>query len=391
MVTPMSNAQTPPPAFSSAELDSSDEELRRTLLAAYDAQLRGKSEFADPRARVEHDGPLVRFTGVETGYITGPRDLGVEGDALDALIARQRDRYAELGIEAEWKTRGHDAQKDLPERLRAAGFVPDEPETVFVGRTEVLARLEPRLPEGLRMRSATSLADLRRIDAMNEEIWGERHAHADELHRILTTSPENVTVLLVEPDPDAAPAATSRTPSPDTPDAASSVAPDAAQTVAPDVASHAAQTAAPDAASHAPQTVAPAPAPYDATRDAAPHATPNPTPHAAQNPAPATPDASPTPTPPSTTPPPPIPLHASRIEFVPGTDFAGLWGGSTLAAWRGRGLYRATVAARARIAAARGVRYLQVDASADSAPILRRLGFVALTTTTPYIWTPPAG
>ncbi|SCD99723.1 hypothetical protein GA0115252_12651, partial [Streptomyces sp. DfronAA-171] len=230
MVTPMSNAQTPPPAPSSAEPDSSDEELRRTLLAAYDAQLRGESEFADPRARVEHDGPLVRFTGVETGYITGPRDLGVEGDALDALIARQRDRYAELGIEAEWKTRGHDAQKDLPERLRAAGFVPDEPETVFVGRTEVLARLEPRLPEGLRMRSATSLADLRRIDAMNEEIWGERHAHADELHRVLTTSPENVTVLLVEPDPDAAPAATSRTPRPDTPDAASSVAPDAAQT-----------------------------------------------------------------------------------------------------------------------------------------------------------------
>ncbi|MDT0419668.1 acetyltransferase [Streptomyces sp. DSM 41982] len=334
----MSNSQTPPPAPSSAELDSSDEELRRILLAAYDAQLRGESEFADPRARVEHDGPLVRFTGVETGYITGPRDLGVEGDALDALIARQRDRYAELGIEAEWKTRGHDAQKDLPERLRAAGFVPDEPETVFVGRTEDLARLEPRLPEGLRMRSATSLADLRRIDAMNEEIWGERHAHADELHRVLTTSPENVTVLLVEPDPDAAPAATSRTSRPNTPDTASSVAPDAAQ-----------------------------------------------------NPAPPTPDASLTPTPPSTTPPPPIPLHASRIEFVPGTDFAGLWGGSTLAAWRGRGLYRATVAARARIAAARGVRYLQVDASADSAPILRRLGFVALTTTTPYIWTPPAG
>ncbi|NED92124.1 acetyltransferase, partial [Streptomyces sp. SID11233] len=115
---------------------------------------------ADPRARVEHDGPLVRFTGVETGYITGPRDLGVEGDALDALIARQRDRYAELGIETEWKTRGHDAQKDLPERLRAAGFVPEEPETVFVGRTEDLARLEPRLPDGLRMRSATSLTDL---------------------------------------------------------------------------------------------------------------------------------------------------------------------------------------------------------------------------------------
>ena len=42
-----------------------------------------------------------------------------------------------------------------------------------------------------------------------------------------------------------------------------------------------------------------------------------------------------------------------------------------------------------RIAAARGVRYLQVNASDDSAPILRRLGFRAVTTTTPYVWAPP--
>jgi hypothetical protein len=35
-----------------------------------------------------------------------------------------------------------------------------------------------------------------------------------------------------------------------------------------------------------------------------------------------------------------------------------------------------------------GIRYLQVDASPDSRPILERLGFLALTTTTPYIWRP---
>lgn len=83
-------------------------------------------------------------------------------------------------------------------------------------------------------------------------------------------------------------------------------------------------------------------------------------------------------------------VSASRIEFRPGTEFAGLWGGSTLPQWRGRGIYRALVARRAQLAAARGVRYLQVDASPDSAPILRRLGFQAVTTTTPYVWTPPA-
>jgi ribosomal protein S18 acetylase RimI-like enzyme len=76
--------------------------------------------------------------------------------------------------------------------------------------------------------------------------------------------------------------------------------------------------------------------------------------------------------------------------FQPGADsFARLLGGSTLPHWRGRGIYRALVAARAQRAAARSVRYLHADASNDSAPILRRLGFRAVTTTTAYVWTPP--
>jgi GNAT superfamily N-acetyltransferase len=59
-----------------------------------------------------------------------------------------------------------------------------------------------------------------------------------------------------------------------------------------------------------------------------------------------------------------------------------------VAHWRGRGIYRALVAHRARIAAGRGIRYLQVDASSQSRPILRRLGFVPLSTTTPYVYQP---
>ncbi|MGW0119714.1 GNAT family N-acetyltransferase [Streptomyces sp. NPDC003327] len=80
------------------------------------------------------------------------------------------------------------------------------------------------------------------------------------------------------------------------------------------------------------------------------------------------------------------PVSAARLELYPGTDFAGLWGGGTVEAWRGRGLYRALVAHRARIAAARGHRYVQVDAADTSRPILRRLGFVTLSTTTPHTY-----
>jgi hypothetical protein len=48
------------------------------------------------------------------------------------------------------------------------------------------------------------------------------------------------------------------------------------------------------------------------------------------------------------------------------------------------------VAHRAALAAARGYRYLQVDASPDSRPILTSLGFVELATTTPFTYPAPA-
>lgn len=79
------------------------------------------------------------------------------------------------------------------------------------------------------------------------------------------------------------------------------------------------------------------------------------------------------------------PVSRGRIDLEPGKDFAGLYGGFTLPGYRGRGLYRATVAARAQIAREHGYRWLFVDALPTSRPILERLGFERLTTTTPYV------
>ncbi|KJK36371.1 GCN5 family acetyltransferase [Streptomyces variegatus] len=81
------------------------------------------------------------------------------------------------------------------------------------------------------------------------------------------------------------------------------------------------------------------------------------------------------------------PVSAARMELLSGTPFAGLWGGGTVQGWRGRGIYRTLVAHRAHAAGTLGYRYLQVDASSQSRPILERLGFVPLTTTTPYVYT----
>jgi GNAT superfamily N-acetyltransferase len=79
---------------------------------------------------------------------------------------------------------------------------------------------------------------------------------------------------------------------------------------------------------------------------------------------------------------------AAWVRFPSGTEFATYWGGATHPEWRGRGIYRALVAHRARLAASRGCRYVAVDASDESNPILQRLGFVPVTTTTPYVWSP---
>ena len=259
------------------------------LLAAYDAQLRGRAP--DPlteRVGVERDGPLIRLDFPEGGFV-GYRDLGgLEGAELDDLIARQVEVFAERGKRFEWKLHGHDLPADLPERLRAAGFVPEEEETVLIGPV-AHAGGEPRLPDGVALREVSARADLDRIAAMEDAIWGgdDRGWLADMLETEHAADPNALTIVVAEADD--------------------------------------------------------------------------------------------------------VVVSAGWVRFQRGTEFATLWGGGTLPAWRGRGIYRALVAYRAGRAAARGFHYLQVDASDDSRPILERLGFVAVTTTTPYMWSPGDG
>ncbi|WP_127501190.1 GNAT family N-acetyltransferase [Actinoplanes solisilvae] len=79
-------------------------------------------------------------------------------------------------------------------------------------------------------------------------------------------------------------------------------------------------------------------------------------------------------------------VSAGRLEPVRGTDFAGIWGGATRPEWRGRGIYRALTAERARSALRRGKTYINSDSTEYSRPILERSGLVKVSTTTPYEW-----
>jgi hypothetical protein len=80
------------------------------------------------------------------------------------------------------------------------------------------------------------------------------------------------------------------------------------------------------------------------------------------------------------------PASAAWIYFPEHSQFASLWGGSTLSGVRKQGLYTALLAVRAQEAMARQVRYLTVDASAMSRPLLEKFGFEMIAYSYPCKW-----
>ncbi len=79
-----------------------------------------------------------------------------------------------------------------------------------------------------------------------------------------------------------------------------------------------------------------------------------------------------------------VPIAGGRLELEPGGEFVGLWGGATVAQWRGRGVFRSLLGRAIAVSGELGYRYAQLDAMPMSRPILERLGFVELATTTPF-------
>ncbi|MDL1909500.1 GNAT family N-acetyltransferase [Chloroflexi bacterium CFX6] len=72
--------------------------------------------------------------------------------------------------------------------------------------------------------------------------------------------------------------------------------------------------------------------------------------------------------------------------YFPGGRFATLFGGTTLAAYRGRGLYTGLLFTRLREIRARGYPFAIVEAGPMSKPIVEKHGFKHLTTVWDYEW-----
>ena len=80
------------------------------------------------------------------------------------------------------------------------------------------------------------------------------------------------------------------------------------------------------------------------------------------------------------------PASAAWTFFPNHSQFASLWGGSTVSGFRHRGLYTALLAVRAQEARTRQVKYLTVDASPMSRPILEKFGFELIAYSYPCKW-----
>lgn len=80
------------------------------------------------------------------------------------------------------------------------------------------------------------------------------------------------------------------------------------------------------------------------------------------------------------------PVGTGWTDFPQGSKFPELHGGAVLPELRGRGIYKALYARRLAEAASRGYKTIVVDASPMSRPILERLGFRHVCSTTPMCY-----
>ncbi|WCE30827.1 GNAT family N-acetyltransferase [Vibrio sp. SCSIO 43137] len=78
------------------------------------------------------------------------------------------------------------------------------------------------------------------------------------------------------------------------------------------------------------------------------------------------------------------PVTSAWLTFNGNSPFAGIWGGSTVEEYRGRGYYSLLLNKRIAEAKERGKQYLIIDASEMSRPIVEKHGFKLVAKTTGY-------
>ncbi|MFF7295186.1 GNAT family N-acetyltransferase [Streptomyces sp. NPDC008265] len=169
--------------------------------ARYDAEVREGARPDGTRATVERAGRVVRQS-VPGGGWNGVLWSDLDEESADAEIAAQVAFFSGTGCaEFEWKTYDYDRPADLGDRLRAAGFVPEPPETLMVGRTGDLARLPVEPPEGVTLRTVTDEAGVDLMMEVHAKAFGtERPRIRAALLDLLRNEPETIAAVVAMAD-----------------------------------------------------------------------------------------------------------------------------------------------------------------------------------------------
>lgn len=168
----------------------------RELLDIYEQELRRECEWSRMRREVLPN--VVRHIpeGIGTGEgLISWSDLNA--GTADAEIKRQMAYFKELTIEVEWDVYSHDQPPDLADRLKARGFVADEP------GAQMAVDLNDLPPDfwnvDLSMvQRVTDAADVDAIMIMENEVWSRDISHiAPWLKHDLVEHPELLSIYAV--------------------------------------------------------------------------------------------------------------------------------------------------------------------------------------------------
>jgi GNAT superfamily N-acetyltransferase len=167
------------------------------LLQTFHAQIRLADRDVALGWRLERVGQVRRCypdDPAERGLIEAPEGLGDP----DAAIAAERDFFAGRGQPVEWKTYTYDEPADLPDRLVAAGFVAEEPESLILGELDRIASQPSALPSKVRIRAVVTEEDFERIGDLQVAVYDESHRMSRQLYEEWQAAPDRMSVSLVE-------------------------------------------------------------------------------------------------------------------------------------------------------------------------------------------------
>src|SRR5215472_6881887 len=139
--------------------------------AAFDAQIRRRTADGETGGVVERDDAVLRWVapGEQVSMIAWSQ---LTEDSADAVIAAQRAYFAARGTPVEWKYYDYDQPADLPQRLREAGFEPEDEELMLVAETAAISH-DVELPDGVRLERVADEAGLDAMMAVHDLAFDE--------------------------------------------------------------------------------------------------------------------------------------------------------------------------------------------------------------------------